>query len=118
MSYTDKIKDIYDMMAKGQMIEAFDKYYGDNVVMVDLGHGEPTVGKAANRERELAFVGMIEEFHGMGVDAVAADEENGITMVENWMDVTLKDIGRVQYKQVAVQRWEGDFIVDEKFYHK
>jgi hypothetical protein len=39
-------------------------------------------------------------------------------MVENWMDVTLKGMGRVHYKQVAVQRWEGDFIVDEKFYHK
>jgi len=54
----------------------------------------------------------------MGVDAVTSDEENGVTMIENWMDVTLKGIGRVQYKQVAVQRWEGDFIVDEKFYHK
>jgi hypothetical protein len=118
MSYTEKIKDIYDMMAQGKMMDAFDKYYGENVVMVDLGHMEPCVGKAANRERELAFVGAIEEFHGMGVDAITADEVNGVTMVENWMDVTLKGMGRVHYKQVAVQRWEGDFIVDEKFYHK
>ena len=106
------------MMSKGQLMEAFEKYYAENVSMVDLGHGEPMVGKAANRERELVFVGMIEEFHGMGVDAVATDEENGIAMIESWMDVTLKGIGRSQLRQVAVQRWEGDFIVDEKFYHK
>jgi hypothetical protein len=118
MSYTEKIKDIYDMMGQGKMIDAFDKYYGENVVMVDLGHMEPCVGKVANRERELAFVAAIEEFHGMGVGAITADEQNGITMVENWMDVTLKGMGRVQYRQVAVQRWKGDFIVDEKFYHK
>lgn len=118
MTYREKAKDIYDMMAAGKMLDAFDKYYGENVVMVDLGHMEPCVGKAANRERELAFVSAIEEFHGMGVDAITSNEENGVTMVENWMDVTLKGIGRVQYKQVAVQRWEGDFIVDEKFYHK
>lgn len=118
MTYRERIKDIYDMMAQGKMLDAFEKYYGENVVMVDLGHGEPTVGKDANRVREIGFVEMIEEFHGMGVDAIASDEENGVTMIENWMEVTLKGIGRVSYKQVAVQRWEGDFIVEEKFYHK
>jgi hypothetical protein len=54
----------------------------------------------------------------MGVDSITSDENAGVTMVENWMDVTLKGIGKVNYTQVAVQRWEGDYIVEEKFYHK
>ena len=49
---------------------------------------------------------------------MVCDQECQLVLNDNWMDVTLKGIGRVQYKQVAVQRWEGDFIVDEKFYHK
>jgi hypothetical protein len=118
MTYRERAKDIYDMIAAGKMIEAFDKYYGESVSMVDVGHGPAVVGKEANRLREIAFLEMIEAFHGMGVDSITSDEEGATTMIENWMDITLKGVGRVQYTQVAVQRWEGDFIVDEKFYHK
>lgn len=118
MTYKERAKEIYEMIAGGKMLEAFDKYYGEGVSMVDVGHGPAVVGKEANRLREVAFINMIEEFHGMGVDSITSDESAGLTMIENWMDVTLKGIGRVNYVQVAVQRWEGDFIVDEKFYHK
>jgi hypothetical protein len=118
MTYKQRTEDIYAMIAGGKMLDAFDKYYGEGVSMVDVGHGPAVVGKEANRLREIAFIDMIEEFHGMGVDSITSDESAGVTMIENWMDVTLKGIGRVNYTQVAVQRWEGDFIVDEKFYHK
>jgi hypothetical protein len=118
MTFRERAKDIYEMIAGGKMIDAFDKYYGETVSMVDVGHGPAVVGKEANRLREIAFLDMIEDFHGMGVDSITSDESAGVTMIENWMDITLKGIGRVKYTQVAVQRWEGDYIVDEKFYHK
>ncbi len=118
MTYKERAKNIYDMIAEGKMMEAFEKYYNDEVSMIDVGHGPAVVGKEANRLREIAFLEMIETFHGMGVDSITSDEEGCITMIENWMDVTLKGIGRVTYTQVAVQRWKDEFIVDEKFYHK
>lgn len=118
MAYIDKIKDIYEMISARKLLEAFDKYYGEEVSMVDVGHGPAVVGKAANRAREVAFVEMIEEYHGMELGAITSDEKAGITIIENSMDVTLKGIGRVHYTQIAVQKWEGDFIVEEKFYHK
>ncbi len=118
MTYKERVADIYEMIAGGKMLDAFDKYYGEGVSMVDVGHGPAVVGKEANRLREIAFLEMIEAFHGMGVDSITSDEEGCITMIENWMDVTLKGIGRVTYTQVAVQRWKDEFIVDEKFYHK
>jgi hypothetical protein len=117
MSYREKIKDLYDMIGKGQMLESFDKYYGENVIMEEVGEDQK-IGKELNRKREEQFMAGIEAFHGMGVDAITADEEAGITMVETWMDVTLSGVGRIQMKQVAVQKWEGNFIVHEKFYHK
>lgn len=55
MSYKQKVKEMYDMLSQGQMMDAFEKYYAENVVTL---------------------------------------------------------------KQVAVQRWNGDQIVDEKFYHR
>jgi len=117
MSYREKITDLYNTMAQGKMLEAFDKYYGENVIMEEVGEDQK-VGKALNRAREEQFMAAIEDFHGMGIDAITADEGAGITMVEGWMDASIKGMGRIMMKQVAVQKWEGDFIVHEKFYHK
>jgi ketosteroid isomerase-like protein len=117
MSFRDKVKNIYDMMAQGQLLEAFEKYYHDDVVMIEIGEA-PCVGKDLNREREKNFVGMIKEVHAMSTDAITSDEANGVTMVESSMDCTFQDGNRIQMQQVAVQYWQGDHIVKEVFYHK
>ena|ERR1022692_1742318 len=117
MSYKEKITDMYNMMGQGKMLDAFDKYYGENVIMEEVGEDQK-VGKALNRAREEQFLKAVEDFHGMGVDAITSDEDAGITMVETWMDASMAGMGRIFMKQVAVQKWEGDYIVHEKFYHK
>jgi hypothetical protein len=61
---------------------------------------------------------MVKEVHGAGIEAMASDEEKGIVMIESWMDLTFQDGNRMKMEQVAVQRWEGDCIVHEKFFHK
>ena len=33
MTYLEKAQDIYNMLGQGQLLDAFDKYYADNVVM-------------------------------------------------------------------------------------
>jgi ketosteroid isomerase-like protein len=116
MSYYDKAKDIYDMSAQGKMLEAFDKYYHKDVVMVEAT-GEARKGKEANRKFEVEFMNMIKEFHGSGVRAITSDEKGTITMVESWMDVTLKDGNRNMMEEVAVQKWKGDQIIHERFYY-
>jgi len=73
MSYYDKAKDIYDMSAKGKGLEAFEKYYHNDVVMVEAT-GEARNGKAANRKFEQEFIGMIKEVHGSGVRAITSNE--------------------------------------------
>ena len=44
-------------------------------------------------------------------------EEDKITMSESWMDVTFKDGNRIRMEEVAVQHWEGDQIIKERFYY-
>lgn len=116
MSYHDKAKDIYDMLAKGKMLEAFDKYYDENVVMTEAT-GESRKGKAANRKFQTDFMAMIKEYHGAGVSAITSNEKDGITMVESWMDVTMNDGKRSKMEEVAVQKWKGDHIINERFYY-
>ena len=116
MTYKEKAQDIYTLIGQGKLLDAFDKYYGENVVMTEpRGTRE---GKATCRQYEEQFLGMIQEFHGMEVKNVGSDEANATTFVESTMDVTFKDGNRVNMEQIAVQRWEGDHIVHERFYYQ
>jgi predicted DNA-binding protein YlxM (UPF0122 family) len=117
MTYTEKVKDLYQLINTGRMMEGFEKYYHQNVVMQEVGD-EPRIGKDVNREYEIAFMGMIKDFHGAGVLAITANEAEQKTMVESWMDFTFQNGTRMKSQQVAVQTWEGNQIVTETFYHK
>jgi hypothetical protein len=116
MSYFEKAKNIYDMLAMGKMLDAFEKYYHTDVVMVEA-NGDTRKGKEVNRKFETEFLGMVKEFHGSGVKALTSNEKDGITMVESWMELTFKDGNRVKMEQVSVQRWQGDQIINERFYY-
>lgn len=115
MTYAEKTQDLYNMIGQGQLLEAFDQYYANNVVMTEPSGTRE--GKETCRNYEVQFLNNIQEFHNMTVDAVASDEEKGIVFVETSLDVTFKDGNRVNMEQVAVQRWEGDHIVHERFYY-
>ncbi|MEM9896788.1 MAG: nuclear transport factor 2 family protein, partial [Bacteroidota bacterium] len=115
MSYKEKAEHLYKMIGEGQLLEAFEKYYSDDVVMTEpLGTRE---GKIACREYEEQFLNNIQEFHGLEVKAITSDEEAGIVIHETAMDVTFKDGNRVHMEQAGVQRWKDDKIVNERFYY-
>ncbi len=117
MTYLEKAKDIYKMIGEGKMMDAFEKYYSEDVFMQELGE-EPRLGKAANRKYELDFLESVKEIHGAGITAMASNEEDKVVFIENWMDVSFKFNIRMKIIQVNVQNWEGDQIVKEVFYHK
>lgn len=98
------------------MIEAFEKFYHDDVVMVEPMSGE-TKGKDANRAREMEWISGLAQAHGGGVTAIAADEENGITLTESWGDFEFKDGNRMKMEEVSVKKWENGLIVHERFYY-
>jgi ketosteroid isomerase-like protein len=116
MSYYDKAKDMYNMVAQGKMLDAFEKYYHNDVVMVEAS-GETRKGKEANRKFEVDFMNMIKDVHGTGVNAITSNEKEATTMVESWMDVTMKDGKHSKMEEVAVQKWKGDQIIHERFYY-
>ncbi len=116
MSYLDKVTNMYNMLGEGKMMDAFEKYYAENVVMIEA-NGETREGKDKNREFELQFLGSIKEMHGGGVYSITSNEDTGVTMVESWMDTTFKDGNRMKMEEVAVQQWKGDQIVRERFYY-
>jgi hypothetical protein len=116
MSYYQKAKDMYDMLGEGKMLDAFEKYYHKDIEMVEAT-GDVRKGKDANREFEKNFLGSIKEFHGFGVNSITSNENDGVTMVESWMDVTMNEGMRMKMEEVAVQRWKGDQVIHERFYY-
>jgi ketosteroid isomerase-like protein len=116
MSHLQQIKDMYAMIQAGQSMEALEKYYHDDVVVID-GTSPPRHGKAEQRKAVEQWFGMVKDFHGSGVNAITANEETGMTSVESWSEITFQPGNRVKMEEVGVQKWEGGKIVHERFYY-
>jgi len=108
------IEALNQLVLSGKAMEAFELYYSDDIVMQENDH-PATIGKAANREREIAFFGAITEFRGAKVLSVG--ESGDKTFVEWHYDYTHKEWGVRRYHQVAVQTWKNGKIVHERFYY-
>ncbi len=117
MSYLDKAKNLQEMMGNGQLMEAFEKYYHEDVQVYEMPTGEHRNGKNAQREAINGWFGMVQELHAGGCESITSDEENGITTAETWTDVTFKEGGRMKMQEVAVQKWRDGQIVEERFYY-
>lgn len=116
MTLKEKTHDIYNMIGEGKLLDAFDKYYADDVIITEpRGTWE---GKGNCRAHEVEFLSMVKEFHGMEVKAITSDEENGIVMHETSMDVTFQDGTRVNMEQAGVQQWKDGKVVHERFYYQ
>lgn len=98
----------------GKAMEAFEEMYAEDVVMQE-NDAPPTIGKAANREREIAFFSSLEAFHGARVLSSVAGED--ISFSEWELDVTFKGAGRVRWTQAVVRRWKNGQVASERFYY-
>jgi hypothetical protein len=113
MGIRSQVRAVIEGIQAGRILETFDRYYADDVVMSENGIDE-RVGKAANRAYEQAFVDGV-EFHGAELGAVIVDDD--LAAIEWSFDFTPKGGERVVQRQVAVQQWHDGKIVRETFYH-
>jgi ketosteroid isomerase-like protein len=95
-------------------MEVFEQYYADDVVMQE--NANPlTVGKVANRQRELEFFSKLTDFRGAEVKSVAYGDD--VIISEWFLDYTHADWGERTYDQVSVQKWKDGKVVSERFYY-
>ena len=108
-----KVDEMNQMILNGQLLEAFEKFYHEDCVMMERNQ-VLAEGKDANREREKEFLSKVTEFRGAHVHNVAVGDD--VTMVEWHFDYDHADWGTMKYDQVAVQKWKDGHIVHERFY--
>ena len=108
-------KELNEMIASGNAMEAFEKFYADDVTMQE-NNEEPRKGKDACRKYEEDFFGNVAEFHeGSLQGSVAGDDRS----YSEWIfDVTFKDGSRMRNHQVAVRRWKDGKVVSERFFYE
>ena len=114
MNIKTQVQAVIDGILAGKILETFDAYYANDVVMSE-NQTEERVGKALNREYEIKFLENIHEFHGAKVGRVIVDGDHAA--MEWAFDITFKDGNRMDMQQVAVQTWKDGKIIREDFYH-
>ena len=100
-----KIDDLNDLVLQGKALEAFEKYYHDEVIMQENQNTQPSGRKPTGR-REIDFFSSITEFRSAKPLKITIGE--GVSMVQWHYDYTHKDWGVRNYSQVSVQEWKEE----------
>lgn len=108
------IDELNNMLLQGRTMEAFEKFYADNVVMQENAN-TPTVGKEANRVREEKFLSDLIDFRSAKLLEVAYGDD--VTMTKWAYDYTHREWGTRNYTQISVQHWSNNHIVKEEFFY-
>lgn len=115
MTYLERAQDLYAKMQSGQVMEAFEAYYHEDVVVVEPT-GEEREGKEAQRKAIHEWMDAVEEMHGGATEFVTSNEDDAVTMVQSFTDVTTNG-QRTPFREIAVQQWDGDQIIREEFFY-
>lgn len=108
------LNDLNQLVLEGKLMEAFEKYYADDVVMQENAN-PPIIGKDANHRREQEFINNIVEFRNASVNGQAVGDD--LSFVIWQYDYTHREWGIRNYTQVSVQRWKNGKIIHEQFFY-
>ncbi|MGM0558462.1 MAG: ester cyclase [Myxococcota bacterium] len=103
-----------ELVANGKVMEAFEEYLTEDVVMQD-NDDEPTVGKDANRQREQEFFESVDEIHAFDLlDQGTGDDVSYST----WhLDITFTNGQRGEWTQIEKREWRDGKVNRVQFFH-
>ena len=111
-----RVRELVSYIQNGRIMDAMNEFYADDVRMQENSN-PPTVGLAANLERERQFVNSVRQWKSLNVEAVAVDPQRNRTLVQVNFEFDGVDGETYLYDQVAAQTWRDGKIVHEKFYY-
>ncbi|NJN58071.1 MAG: hypothetical protein HC879_11545 [Leptolyngbyaceae cyanobacterium SL_5_9] len=118
-----KLTDINHLVATFQTSVALEKYYAEDIVMIE-GDGTVTTGKQACREgREIFFNEMLIEFRESRLIsqtiATSADKAYDFVVISNWYnDFTIKVGEQIidnKSNQLSIGYWKDELVVKESY---
>ncbi|WKK66433.1 nuclear transport factor 2 family protein [Lutimonas zeaxanthinifaciens] len=109
----ENVSDLNDMIMQGEVKEAFERFYHDDVV-IQHNDEAPVIGKEANRKIKESDLQNIIELKCAKPLKVTIGEQ--ATMVEWQFLDQHKIFGERNFTQVAVHEWDAGLIIKEKLY--
>jgi len=109
-----RLNDLFVYIRQGKIIEAMTEFYDKDAAMQENAN-PPTVGQAANIEREKQFMSGVKEWKGFNVTASAVGDN--VTFYECSLDFIATNGQAVHMEQVVVSKWNNDKIIHERFYY-
>lgn len=114
---TQQIADrLVAMCRNGQMLEAQQELFADEVVSIEPEHSpaKSETGKIAVLEKGKAFAASIEERHGGEIsDPVVAGKYFTMAMS---LDATFKGVGRMAFDEICLYEVKDGKIISEQFF--
>lgn len=109
-----RVNDLISYIQQGRVIDAMHEFYDADVSMQENAN-PATVGLAPNIEREKKFLAQVKTWKGFTVTGLVVDGDTAF--IENVIEFVNTGGQDVRLEQVAVQRWKGGKIVQERFYY-
>jgi hypothetical protein len=104
------------LIREGNIMEAFEKYYGEEVI-IQVNGNSPITGKEQNRKREMIFLQEIEKLNSAEINSVTfGGTEDNVSMTEWAINIENKEGEKKIIYRVNVQHWKDDKIINEKLY--
>lgn len=114
MPSREHVQGLIALVERGAFVEALEQYYADDATMQENGE-EPRVGLAALIAGERQVMASFREIRTEPVTAFLVD---GDRVAINWVfHFTAPDGRSFGMDELALQRWRGDRIVEERFYY-
>src|SRR5580658_5665436 len=114
MPTRERVKDLITMVEQGRFVEAIQRFYHKNATMQEnlqpVRHGMPTL--IAGEEKVLK---TFKEVRTMPVKHYMLEGDRAVI---NWVFIFTAHDGRsFRQDELAWQRWDGDRIIEERFYY-
>ena len=102
------------LIRDGKALDGFEQFYADEISMQE-NSAPATVGKDANRVRELEFFGSIGKVNRFEQGLTAY--EGDVAFSEWHLDVEFNNGFHMKTTQVSRRVWKDGKVVEERFYY-
>lgn len=111
--FTDTVKEFNSLVQHFKFIEAVDKFYDSNIISTDNSN-EPIKGIENFRKAVENFISnsAVEK-----LELLSTIVEDNLSVAHWHYIFTNKTFGRLDYKQVSVQRWKDGKIIQENHFY-
>jgi hypothetical protein len=112
----NNVEKLNTLIKEGKIMEAFEKYYSEDVV-IQVNGNHPITGKEQNRKREMIFLQEIEKLNSADINSVTfGGKDDNVSMTEWAINIENKEGIKKTIYRVNVQHWKDDKIINEKLY--